>query len=200
MLCQKCHKREANVHYTQIINNKKVELYLCSQCADENGALSFSPQLSLGNLLWGFSGIGNGSGFSKLEQPEILRCSVCGMSFDDFRKSGKFGCANCYRIFRENLGPIFRRLHGSAEHKGKSPDKMIDKVPEIRPETTVDMMPGKKLDDKMPGNGVKPSDEIGRLKEELSLAVKSENYEKAAELRDRIRSLESSGNVSGGAL
>ena len=41
-------------HYKQIINGNKVEMHLCSQCAEEKGKLTFSPQLSLGSLLWGF--------------------------------------------------------------------------------------------------------------------------------------------------
>lgn len=196
MVCQQCNKREANIHYTQIINGKKVEMYLCSQCADENGKLSFSPQLSLGNLLWGFTGFGGNAGYGKFEQPEVLRCSVCGMSFDDFRRSGKLGCANCYNVFRENLEPILRRLHGSAEHKGNSPEKTPDTAPGKTQDTTRCKAPdGIKTD-----GGAKLADEINRLKSELSSAVESEHYEKAAELRDRIRDLESSGNVSGGAL
>jgi protein arginine kinase activator len=190
MVCQQCHKREANIHYTHIVNGVKVEMYLCSQCADEKETLSFSPQLSLGNLLWGFPGFGDNSGFAKFEQPEILRCSVCGMSFDDFRKSGKLGCANCYRVFRDNLDPILRRLHGSSEHTGKAPDKMPDEIKTAE----------KRTDEKKTDDGAKLANEIDRLKAELSSAIESEHYEKAAELRDRIRSLESSGNVSGGAL
>lgn len=211
MVCQQCHQREANVHYTQIINGNKVEMYLCTQCAAENGTLSFSPQLSLGNLLWGFPGFGDNSGYAKFEQPEILRCNVCGMSFDDFRKSGKLGCANCYRVFRDNLAPILRRLHGSAEHTGKSPDKMPDMMDKtddgtkpanaVRPSDGTRPSDGDKpLDSDMPSGGAKPQDEISRLKAELSDAIESEYYEKAAELRDRIRSLENSGNVSGGGL
>lgn len=172
MICQRCHKREANVHYTQIINGSKAELYLCSQCADENSKLTFSPQLSLGNLLWGFPGFGGSEGFAEFGKPQVTRCSVCGMSFDDFRKSGKLGCANCYSIFRDNLSPILRRLHGNIEHTGKIPAKLSDLV--------------------------KNANEIERLKTELSAAVESEQYEKAAELRDRIRSLENTGRKGGG--
>ena len=179
MVCQQCNKREANVHYTQIINGKKVEMYLCTQCAAENGTLSFSPQISLGNFLWGFPG-NNNTGYGELKQPEILRCNVCGMSFDDFRKGGKLGCSNCYSVFRDSLAPILRRLHGNAEHTGKKPEQNQDV---------------KKTD-----AGIRLSDEIDRLKGELSGAIESEQYEKAAQLRDRIRNLESSRNVNGGAV
>jgi protein arginine kinase activator len=185
MVCQQCNKREANVHYTQIINGKKVEMYLCTQCAAENGTLSFDPQLSLGSLLWGFPVFGESSGYAKFEQPEVLRCNVCGMSFDDFRKGGKLGCPQCYSVFRDNLAPILRRLHGSTEHTGKTPDKA----------SAV-----KKTEDRDPAIETNTSNEIERLKAELSKAIECEHYEKAAELRDRIRSLENSGNANGGVI
>jgi protein arginine kinase activator len=196
MVCQQCQKREAKVHYTQIINGKKVEMYLCTQCASENETMSFDPQLSLVNLLWGFPGFGGNSGFAKFEQPEIIRCDVCGMSFDDFRKGGKLGCAHCYSVFRDNLAPILRRLHGSAEHTGKTPDKIPDAK---KSDMNNDDM--KKADSRAKNiKEVRLSDEIDRLKAELSRAIEGEHYERAAELRDRIRSLENSGNVNGGAV
>jgi len=162
--------REANVHYTQIINGNKVEMYLCSQCAEEKGKFTFSPQLSLGSLLWGF-GLGGGADYPGIGQQPVLRCNVCGMSFDDFKRMGKLGCPNCYRVFRNNLEPILRRLHGSTEHTGKVPAKLADEI--------------------------KTSSEIERLKAELAAAIENEQYEKAAELRDRIRELENSGKNGG---
>jgi protein arginine kinase activator len=172
MLCQQCQKREANVHFTQILNGTKMESYLCSQCANEKGKITLSPQLNLGDFLWGFPGFGEGGGYTEAEQPREVRCELCGMSFDDFRKTGKVGCANCYRTFRDNLGPILRRLHGSTEHKGKIPGKLTECI--------------------------KTGNEIEKLKEELTAAIGREEYEKAAELRDRIRTLEGSGNKCGG--
>lgn len=172
MLCQKCHKREANVHFTQILNGIKTESYLCSQCANQNDKFTFSPQLNLGDFLWGFPGVAESGGLTETEQPREVRCDFCGMSFDDFRKTGKVGCANCYRTFRENLNPILRRLHGNTEHKGKIPGKLTECI--------------------------KTGNEIEKLKEELTAAIGREEYERAAELRDRIRKLESSGNKCGG--
>lgn len=172
MLCQLCQKKVANVHFTQIINGKKVEMYLCEQCANEKGQLGFSPQLNLGDFLWGFPGFGGSAGFAQVKQPEEVHCDVCGMSFEDFRKTGKLGCGNCYRIFREKLNPILRRIHGNIEHTGKVPKKM--------------------------SNCVKSTNELEKLKVELTAAIGSEEYEKAAELRDRIKELESVGNQCGG--
>lgn len=174
MLCQQCQKRDANVHFTQIINGNKVEMYLCGQCADKKGQFAFSPQLDLGDFLWGISNFVNNDGFKQLEQPPKQRCDACGMSFDDFRKTGKLGCANCYKAFRENLNPILRRLHGNTEHTGKVPGKV--------------------------SHCIKYSDELVKLKAELAAAIGNEEYETAAELRDRIRGLEGADNKCGGVI
>ena len=172
MLCQQCQKKVANVHFTQILNGKKIEMYLCEQCAKEKGQLGFSPQLNLGDFLWGFPGFGGNNGFTQEEQPKEVRCGVCGMSFEDFRKTGKLGCGNCYKVFRENLNPILRRIHGSTEHTGKVPGRI--------------------------SNCFKTTNELEKLKAELAAAISCEEYEKAAELRDKIKDLESTGNKCGG--
>lgn len=172
MLCQQCQKNVANVHFTQIINSKKIEMYLCEQCANEKGQMGFSPQLNLGDFLWGFPGFSGKSTFTQEEQPREVRCDVCGMTFEDFRKTGKLGCGNCYNVFRENLNPILRRLHGSVEHTGKVPEKISDCISTTK--------------------------ELDKLRKELADAISSEEYEKAAELRDRIRSLEIAGDKCGG--
>lgn len=170
MLCQNCHKNVANVHLTHILNGKKVEMYLCDKCAKEKGQFGFNSQLNFFNYLLGIPGIG-GDDYVQAAQPEALRCKVCGMSFEDFKRTGKIGCANCYKVFRENLGPILRRLHGSAEHTGKAP-RMADGA----------MMPGGTLE---------------KLREELAEAISREEYEKAAVLRDKIKDIEKPGTGKG---
>ena len=55
MLCQKCQKRQANFHYTQVINNAKTEFNLCSQCAHEMGLTkNFNDRMSLSGMLDSF--------------------------------------------------------------------------------------------------------------------------------------------------
>lgn len=163
MLCQLCQKRVATVHFTQIVNNNKVEMYLCEKCASEKGNSSFMPPLSLGDFLSGF--LSNDFGDSYIASPNIHTvCEVCGMSFNDFQNIGKIGCSNCYKIFKDRLKPIIKRLQGSTEHVGKAPHGFSSKI-----------------------NTTK---EIERLKEELNKAIQAEEYERAAVLRDKIKELE----------
>lgn len=166
MLCQRCQKRIANVHFTQIVNNNKVELYLCEHCAKEKGQFSFSSPFGISNFFPGLTESVAGGGMQfmhPLQQEEI--CSRCGMSYEEFQKTGKLGCSNCYHLFGDRMKPILRRLHGNAGHTGKVPGKVAESLQASR--------------------------EMEDLKEQLGKAIQREEYEKAAELRDRIRALES---------
>jgi len=166
MLCQNCQKRVANVHFTQIINNKKTEMYLCEQCADEKGHIGFISPVNISSFL---SGLAGGS-----EEPYLApvhreaACQKCGMSFDDFQRTGKLGCDNCYEVFGNRLKPILKRLHGNFEHSGKVPAAV--------------------------SAALGASKEIEKLKEMLNKAIQNEEYEKAAEIRDRIKALENKQN------
>lgn len=163
MLCQHCQKRTANVHYTKIVNGSKVEMYLCEQCANEKGQNTFGASMNISDFLSGFFGLGNTQNY-EMQEPKEIVCDVCGMSYEDFKNTGKLGCSNCYRIFEERLKPILNRLHGNVEHVGRIPDRISDNI--------------------------KTDKEIGDLKEQLSKAIRNEEYEIAAQLRDKIKVLE----------
>jgi protein arginine kinase activator len=165
MLCQSCHKRPANVHFTQIINNKKIEMYLCEQCANEKGQISFTSPFDKSSLLSGFIGVAEPyvSAISR-----DVACKRCGMSFRDFQQTGKLGCSGCYEAYGDRLRPVLKRLHGNTEHIGKVPAGV--------------------------SRSLKNTKEIERLKELLNRAVQREEYEKAAEIRDKIKAIESGYN------
>lgn len=92
------------------------------------------------------------------------RCKLCGKTFDDIARSGRLGCACCYNTFAKQLSPSLKRIHGSIKHIGKR--------------------------SKCGDTTISPEKEIHNLKSELQKAVEAENYEKAAELRDKIKGLE----------
>jgi len=171
MLCQQCQKNPANVKITQVINGHKTEVYLCEECAKEAGQLNFSFPFDINDLLTSMVGI---SESPSLPKQAVLQCSVCGMTFDQFNQGGKFGCATCYDAFRERLIPIFKRLHGGTRHTGKIPDRT--------------------------GKKIKEDKEVDKLKALLNQSIQSEDYEKAAELRDKIRALEKKCKEKGAKL
>lgn len=163
VLCQNCNKREARVHFTHMINGKKIEGYLCEECANEKSHFNFSSQIDINSLLSGLMGYGD-------IKPHIERsvqrpvCEKCGMSYKEFKKTGKLGCNNCYSVFGGWVDPLLKRIHGNTEHKGKLPDSLP--------------------------NHIKASNEIEDLKVSLNKAIQNEEYEKAAEIRDKIKALE----------
>lgn len=164
MLCQNCQKRVANVHFTQKINNKKVEMYLCEQCANEKGQLNLSSPFSINDFFSGLIGFGSAAPYVA-SAPQGLTCDKCGMGYEEFQRAGKLGCSRCYELYEDRLKPLLKRLHGNVNHNGKIPNRLL--------------------------NSIKASKEIERLKELLNQAVRNEEYEKAAEIRDRIKAIES---------
>lgn len=197
MLCENCHKRPANVHFTQVTNGKKTEMYLCDQCAREKGPSGMGP-INISDFLSGFMNLGGG-GPHAVKEPAEEHCEICGMGFEDFRKTGKLGCSNCYRIFGDRLKPIMKRLHGNTEHIGKAPARYAGAGRGDRRQPAGDR-PGTVPDTKEAIVNLKESvpnaeasggmKEIEDLRLSLAKAVKAEEYERAAEIRDRIRQLE----------
>lgn len=52
---------------------------------------------------------------------EARRCPSCGMAFEDYRRTGLVGCAECYRFFRRELTPAVKGIQGGTAHTGKTP-------------------------------------------------------------------------------
>ena len=100
MLCDHCHEREANVKYTQIINGQKKEMNLCEKCSQELGIgnMQFNMPLSFSNFFEDFFEP-ELNFMPSLALPKQEKCDTCGMTYDEFTKIGKFGCANCYETF-----------------------------------------------------------------------------------------------------
>lgn len=164
MMCEQCGIRPATFHFTKIVNGQKAEMHLCEVCARERGEiLPGNPDaFSIHNLL---------SGLLSAHQPSMnqmaarpIQCPKCGLTYQQFSQSGKFGCSECYRAFSDQLEPLFRRVHGNTEHHGKIPLRTGHKIGLKR-----------KLDD---------------LKRLLAKKVEREEFEEAAKIRDQIRAME----------
>jgi protein arginine kinase activator len=164
MPCEQCHEREAVIHLTQIVNEQVTTLHLCERCAAEKGVESpaSQPKTPLGTFLAAM-------GQELPEQVPAPRagdtCPRCGGSLQDFRESGRLGCPDCYRSFEVPLRDLLRRLHGSTHHVGERYADRETPAPHERRHAA-------------------------ELREQLRLAVETENFELAAEIRDRLRVLE----------
>jgi protein arginine kinase activator len=161
MLCDHCGERDAVVHLTQIIENAVSQLHLCEKCAAERGVETASAPAK--------HPLGE---FLQAVQQQIvappgdsLRCHFCGMTLSDFRQTGRWGCSRCYVTFEQSMRELLRRVHGSSRHTGR---------------------PYRAPQDEQ----VTRTSELAELRERLRRAIEQEQFELAADLRDRIRVME----------
>lgn len=197
MLCEHCKKREATVKYVEVINGVKTEHNLCAQCAahidiGQYSAL-FEGEFPLGKLLSGLLGIEDPSRTNG--QYAGVVCPRCGTTYEEFVKNSRFGCEDCYSVFDPLLGDHIRRLQGSGRHVGKKPAdweaRMEESLGERKDLKAVDENAGEKAGETEGENAVSRSsaDRIRMLELRLKDALRKEDYEQAAALRDEIREL-----------
>ncbi|NLW51268.1 MAG: DNA helicase UvrBC [Candidatus Brocadiaceae bacterium] len=103
----------------------------------------------------------------ELQEQIVPRCPLCGIDYLEFRQHMQLGCPNDYEAFAEPLGLLLERVHGASQHGGKTP-------PREGPEAAV-------------------HSRVRSLRRQQQRAIAQENYELAAELRDRIGKLEQDG-------
>ncbi len=163
-MCEDCGKKPPTFHMTEIINGKTKEIHLCEDCASKNEEFAFDSSFTIQNLLAGLLDISAEENF-EIEDMTDLSCEGCGTTYVQFRRNGKFGCSLCYNSFREKLEPLLKKIHGHDTHIGKIP--------------------------KRTGGMIKIKKDIRELKNKLQIAVASEEFERAAELRDEIKGLQS---------
>ena len=168
MTCDECREREAVVHLTQIVNEQVNTIHLCEKCAAERGVES--PALLTKTPLGTFLAAMGKPGATESGAATPGTCPACGFSLADFREAGRLGCSECYVAFGGQLRDLIRRLHGSTLHVGERYAGMGSTSAAAVPAPTA-------ADD-------------SELRERLRRAVDEENFELAAELRDRLRTLE----------
>ena len=56
-------------------------------------------------------------GFASLLNTAPKTCNVCNITWDEILDTGKLGCSNDYAVFKEELGPILLKFHGTKKHK-----------------------------------------------------------------------------------
>ncbi|MFH2070056.1 MAG: UvrB/UvrC motif-containing protein [Elusimicrobiota bacterium] len=120
-----------------------------------------------------FKGIFNGQVFKMdmceecaikkgVEEKKSITCGSCGITYADFKSKGRLGCANCYTSFAPFLNQLIEHIHGSGKH--------IETRPFDNPTGTATL-----------------KQKLHALTQELKLCISREEYEKAAEIRDKIK-------------
>jgi protein arginine kinase activator len=160
MNCDQCDK-PAVVHEVTVKGGVKTEVHLCEDHAAAAGFTIGTQAGPIDQLLTQFV-VCNKT--EKTRRSNRMSCRTCGTSFSKFRRTGLLGCPDCYTAFERHLaGMIERAQNGASSHAGKCPRRG-----------------GASIDRQL---------RIQRLFKELEDAVASEQYERAAELRDRLRDL-----------
>ncbi|MBD3285737.1 hypothetical protein GF359_04695 [candidate division WOR-3 bacterium] len=160
MLCEDCHESEAEVLVTEVDSSGNLkEKHLCKVCASKKGYI-LQKQKPLVELFADFL-----KERGETDDKE-LTCSGCGMSWAEFKQTGRFGCAECYLKFGERIERLIARIQGTTHHTGRKAPREPEDSPVFR------------------------QMQMKRLRRELAKAIQAEEYEKAARLRDDLRKFE----------
>ncbi|MBN8643810.1 MAG: UvrB/UvrC motif-containing protein [Planctomycetes bacterium] len=154
--CDRC-AADATVHEVTLKSGEKVEHHLCESCARSAG-IAINAAISLEKLVTTFV-----TQHAAAAGPRAVSnaCEGCGLTFAEFRQKGLLGCPSCYASFEQQIGPLIERAHqGATHHCGKTPAK-AEFSEAMRQRMTL-------------------------LRQQLSEAVASEQYERAAVIRDEL--------------
>ncbi|MBT3319071.1 MAG: hypothetical protein HN948_00700 [Clostridia bacterium] len=162
MLCDSCLKNPASVHMTTFVNGQVKTMHLCPQCASKKNKASSVAGPSFNDFM---------SSMYDKKDSQMLVCDNCGTTLDEFSKTGRLGCANCYKVFESSVLPVLKGVHMNVVHTGKHPGERVKL--EVAKETAKNK-----------------KDSLAR---ELKSAVATENFEEAARIRDEIAVLDKEG-------
>jgi len=164
MLCSICKEKEATLFYTNIADGKTQNVNLCEACAkakgiNPNAGITESIGFSLADQLLG--GLGAATETEEAPGSAKLKCPRCGYNQQDFKKSGRLGCPECYKVFADGLESLLKTMHKGTRHVGKVPEALRQ---------------NRDL-----------SDRLKTLQRRLAKTVEDEDFEQAAKLRDEIK-------------
>ena len=162
MLCDNCLKNPASVHMTTFVNGQVKTVHLCPQCASRKNKASSVVGPSFNDFM---------SSFYDKDESDALVCDTCGTTLDEFSRTGKLGCAKCYKVFESSIIPVLNGVHMNVKHTGKHPGERV------KVDVAKESAKNKK----------------DMLKRELKSAVSTENFEEAARIRDEIAVLDKEG-------
>ena len=157
MICEICGKDNAGIRIRQIIGTECRELRICEFCAREKGIIGNGGEGVSEDTAWFLHGL-----FEDIPGKPVgaRSCPVCSTRLRDLRSSRRAGCSSCYETFGREIRKLLRQPEGEKIHRGKLPRSILSyKMYFIDREN---------------------------LKIQLEVALDNEDYEKAAQLRDKI--------------
>lgn len=160
MVCERCHQKDATVFMTQRVNGQKIEVHLCESCAKKEEVMVYANNSSFQQFL---SGLLQLSGQEGRTNAQTGTCPKCHMTLEDFKRTSKLGCDECYTVFEPYVRSIIKSVHSGTSHAGKTPRRLYSKK-EIEAE-------------------------LLSLQSKLKEAVRTEDYLEAARIRDILKTM-----------
>lgn len=173
MICPRCKKNVVSVHVTEVAEfdalgdsaNQVTEHHLCEGCAQELNLPHAGLPQSMAKV-WKLLQVHAKQAHIKI-QAAVPPCPNCGMTLEELRRRGRVGCEKDYDVFKDYLVELLERVHGAREHVGRLPGTTEGELVRVL--------------------------RVSDLKDALDLAIREEDYERAAQLRDEIRGTETQG-------
>ncbi|MCI7238450.1 MAG: UvrB/UvrC motif-containing protein [Anaerococcus sp.] len=187
MKCDKCGKNDAVMNVKAIINGVDHDYHLCGDCAmelrktyfDEDGNFKgsrkeqgehimnfmkkFVPNLDeIIDSYYDFKYRKNNYNYDMLSKLSDKTCPSCGNSLSNIR-SGVFGCPDCYKLDKKLTNKILKTYNNYSTYEGSYP-RAYRKFKEV---------------------AIKVKD----LQEKLNQSVETEDYERAANIKEKIDEL-----------
>lgn len=167
MLCERCHAHPATVHMVQVVNGHRKEEHLCSECAEKEHV--FQKEQSF-----------FGHGFFDSPLDHFFGGSMLGHLLEDpfgtrtlEDQGGQFievspeklpENESSYDRFKESIRPSFQKGKNEIPVKEAKEEEKMDAPAESR--------------------------ELQALRKELKSCVDREDFERACEVRDKIKAIE----------
>jgi len=163
MRCQQCDK-QAMFHITELESGEVRELHLC----EDHARIYLNQSESSPQQAESSGPLGVAQTAEELSQLDQKVCSMCDISFFEFRNQGRLGCPHDYVEFERELEPLIANIHGAIEHTGRRPQRPAGSE---LPESTESLT------------------RVIGLRKEIREAIDREEYERAGSLRDEIQQL-----------
>ena len=90
-------------------------------------------------------------------------CPKCGIKLIEVEKTGIVGCANCYKIFENQIKTMIAKRQGTINHLGKVSSKHFSRI--------------------------RLKEKLSKLEADKELAIKNENFIVAESLKNQIEKL-----------
>lgn len=171
MICQHCKKAPATVRVDDVKafehhgaeDNQVEEHMLCEVCAQSLELPTLGVPQQAKDEVWKLLQKSAANARERKNAKPVPTCGSCGLTLEQLRRKGRVGCEQCYTAFDQYLEGLLERMHGSCEHRGRTPGVDADDAERRR--------------------------EIEEARVALQEAVDAEEFERAAELRDRLLTL-----------